>query len=305
MLWPGRQISWKQFGKKLYRGWDEDEVGDVAASLTYYAVLALFPFLIFTVAIAGMMLTPDIVLQASSSLSKVAPGPVTSLLTERLRALMQSHNASLLSFGIVTSIWSASCAVMSLMRALNRCYEIEERRSWWKRQLLAIGTAIGATVVALVVAALLFVLPLLTRLIGLPGSVGWLSLVVAALTTMALWAALYQLLPDAKPRFQILSPGAVVGVLLWLGASWLLSLYVRHLGHYEATYGVLGGVIVLLMWLWVSSVTILLGAEINRILQPERTTEARGRAHGERRAPASPDDRRRRTTDHGGTAQPA
>ncbi|MFI5291041.1 MAG: YihY/virulence factor BrkB family protein, partial [Polyangia bacterium] len=271
MVVPGRGIGWLDFFKQLYRGWNEDWLSDTAAALTYYAMLSLFPFLLFVVALASLLLDPSAVGSMVQALSRFLPAQVTDIVGGRLTELAHSPSKGLLTVGIVLAIWAASRGMVSLTDALNRCYEVRETRPYWRSRPLAIAATLVAGVTGVIAAAIMFFLPVVGGIIGglLGGALTVLRFLGAGVLVLALWAFLYWALPNVKPRFQLVTPGSLVGVIAWLAGSWGFSEYVRHSTSYETTYGTLGGVIVLLVWLWLSSAVVLLGAEINKILTPE------------------------------------
>lgn len=298
MLWPGRDLAWKEVGRRIYREYQDDPLGLWAAALAFYAVLSLFPFLVALVAIVGLILDPGSIARLVSSLHGVVPGEAMQLISSRLNALARSHNTTLLTIGFVAAIWSASRVAATLITLLNHVYQVKESRSWWKQQLLAIAVTLAAGLAALIGVLVMFGVPFLQSLLGSWFVyVAWLRIVVAAMAMMVAWALLYRFLPNVEqPRFRVITPGAVVGVLLWLLASWLFSVYVTHFGNYNAVYGAIGGVIVLLTWMFISSFVILLGAEINRVLAPDdeqtRRRERR-KKHGLSPDAAAPAPRRR------------
>jgi len=270
LLWPGRDIPWKEFFKKLVKELDHDSVDDVAATVTFYCVLALFPFLLFVVGVLSKVVSWDTIESIVQQVSQVMPRDVTTIVSERLTALKSQPATGLLTLSFIGALWSASAGVASLIPALDRAYDVVENRPFWKRRLLAIVTTLGVGLISIVASLIAIAVPALARWIGGPlgTALAWLRLPLAGLIIMVTWAGLYQFLPNVKPRFQPVTPGSVVGVLLWVAASWGFSFYVQHFGSYEATYGALGGVIVLLLWMWVSTMALMLGAEINKILMP-------------------------------------
>jgi membrane protein len=271
MVWPGT----KSFVKQLYRECDHDDLGNTAAALTYFAMLALFPFLIFLVSLMGLVLDPRVTQHLVGELGRFAPGQVTQIVNDRLVALQQSSNRRLLTVAIVGSIWAASGGVTALMQALNRCYDQVETRPFWKTRGLGILVTIAGGVVGVIAVAVVMLVPVAGHFIGgqVGAAIAWLRFPVAGAIMTALWAVLYWILPNVRPKFQLITPGSVVGVILWLAASWGFAEYVGHSRSYEATYGTLGGVVVLLVWMWISSLVILLGAEINKILTPAEKLE--------------------------------
>ena len=171
------------------------------------------------------------------------------------------------------------CAVVTLMEALNRCYGVRETRRFWARWGLAVLTTAVAGVTGLLALGVAFLGPSVAAHVG--GSFGlavrWARLPIAALLVTLLWAFMYWALPNVKTRFRLFTPGALVGALLWVAASAGLNAYVRWSPTYEITYGALGGVIVMLLWMWLSWSAVLIGAEINKVLtstEPLQSSEA-------------------------------
>jgi len=270
LLVPGRDIAWKDFFKKLIKELDHDAVDDVAATVTFYCVLSLFPFLLFVVGVLSKVVSWDTIEDIVHQVSQVMPREVTAIVSDRLTSLKTQPATGLLTFSFLGALWSASAGVASLIPALDRAYDVVETRPFWKRRLLALATTLGVGVVALVASLIAIAVPALSRWVGGPlgAALSWIRLPIAGAIVMVTWALLYMFLPNVKPRFQPVTPGSVVGVLLWVAASWGFSQYVQHFGSYEATYGALGGVAVLLLWMWVSAMALMLGAEINKILMP-------------------------------------
>ena len=215
------------------------------------------------------MITADDAQRIVQQLGEVAPGPATQILGERIQQLGGQQNVALLGLGALFAIWSASGGVMALIGALNRCYDVKEGRPFWKVRGIAILMTIVAGVLALVAALVAVATAPLADWIGGPAgtAIGWLRLPVAGLVMMFLWALLYYVLPDVEQSFRFITPGSVLGVVLWVIASWGFSMYVSHFGSYDKTYGSLGGVIVLLLWMWISSLVLLLGAETNALIE--------------------------------------
>lgn len=282
MRFPGHGMGWKEFLTALKREWTNDRVSDVAGMVTFQGILALFPFVLFLVALAGVLIDPAQEQELIRQFARIAPAAVTQILAERVRSLTQNSSTGLLTASALVAIWSASGGVLALMRALNTTYGVEESRRWWKTRAIALGTVfVGAVLTIVAVALAVAALPIAN---ALPGPVGtalmWLRLPVAGLLMMFLWACLYYFLPDVEQRFRFITPGSVVGVVLWVIASWGFSVYVANFGRYDVTYGALGGVVVMLVWMWISAMVILLGAEINAVVE-HRSPE--GKEPGARR----------------------
>ena len=262
--WP----AGKQFALAFKDRFLKDKLMDVAASVTFFGLLALFPFLLFLVTLAGLVLQPSQIEQFIREVAKVAPDDATRIIAQQIRDIHRSQNVGLLTVGVVGAIWSASGGIVSLMDGLNSLHHVEDGRPFWKTRGIAILTTLGAGA-AVLLAALIGVAagPIAARFAGpVARVVQWLRLPVAGLLIALVWATLYQVLPDVKQRFRILTPGSVFAVLGWLLASWGFSFYVAHFGEYNKTYGAIGGAVVMLLWMWISAMFLLAGAQINAVL---------------------------------------
>ena len=269
MRFPGKGMSFKEFAVGMKDEISRDDVTDMAAAVTYYGFLALFPFLLFLVALASVIITPPQAEQIVQQLSQVAPGAVTQILGDRIRQLGHQQNVSLLGFSALGAIWAASGAVMALMRALNVAYDVKEQRPFWKTRGIALLMTLFSGVLALVAGLVAIAAPALAGALGGPiaTAVVWLRLPAAGLVMMFLWAVLYYLLPDVEQDFKFITPGSVIGVVIWVIASWGFSQYVVHFGNYDKTYGSIAGIIVLLFWMWISALVLLVGAEVNALIE--------------------------------------
>jgi membrane protein len=264
------EMPWRELLKGLKDKVSKDSVTDMAAAVTYYAFAALFPFLLFLVALATLVIAPPDAEEIVQQLAEVAPGPVTQIMGDRIRELTSGgQSVTLLGFGAVAALWAASGAVTGLIGALNRAYDVVEGRPFWKVRLIALVMTIVSAVLGLAAALVGVAAAPLARHFGGPIglAIGWLRLPVAGIIMMFLWALLYYLLPDVQQRFKFITPGSVVGVVVWVLASWGFSKYVANFGSYDKTYGSLGGVIVLLLWMWISSLVVLGGAEMNAFIE--------------------------------------
>lgn len=269
MVLPGKGMSWKEFFTDLKNEYTADKVSNVAGAVTFNALLAIFPFLLFLVALASFIIDPADAQALIKELGRVAPEAVTQILGQRLKDLASGNNAGLLTVGGVGAIWAAASGVVSLMDALNTVYDVNESRPFWKVRGIAILVTISGALLSIIASVAMVATPALANWLGEPlGTlVMWLRLPVAGLIMMFILAMLYYFLPDVEQKFKFITPGSVAGVLVWLIASWGFSVYVRNFGKYDANYGALGGVIVMLLWMWISSQIILLGAEINAVLE--------------------------------------
>jgi membrane protein len=276
--------SWWQVLKRTVREFREDNLTDWAAALTYYGVLSIFPMLIVLVSLlglAGQSATQPLI----DNLGKVAPGPAQEIFTSAITNLQKNQGAAgiVAIVGIATALWSASGYVGAFMRASNAIYDIEEGRPIWKTAPVRLGVTI-VLVVLLVVCAVAVVFT--GGLADQAGKVIGLGSTFLAVWSIAKWpvllvivsfmfALLYWASPNAKqPGFRWVSAGGVVAVVLWVIASAAFAFYVASFSSYNKTYGALGGVIVFLVWLWISNIATLLGAEFNAELERGRRIEA-------------------------------
>ncbi|CAN5500427.1 YihY/virulence factor BrkB family protein [soil metagenome] len=260
----------KQLGTAIYN----DDITDSAAMMAYYAVMALFPMVIFVGSLALLVLPETTVLQGVVMASEALPLSVRQILVERVHSLVLSNSAGFAIVGAVVALWGASRGVVGLTTALGTIYTKPETRSWLRRQLVAIAMNFAVAILVVIALSLLVIGPALghwaTDRFGLGEtfdavwSIGrWVG---AGVLVMFVWALSYKYLPNTDAPLHIFTPGAVIGVLAWLGISALFGLYLSHFNSYEATYGTLGGAIIFLLWLWLSNITLLIGAEINDVL---------------------------------------
>jgi membrane protein len=259
----------KDFARTLAREYKSDDLSNVAGAVTFFGILAIFPFLLFLVSLASLFIDPNTADTLVASLSRIAPRDATNILSERIHSLGSHPSVGLLTLGGLGALWAASGGIVALIDALNKVYDVQERRPFWKVRGLALLTTIFAAVLAIAAMLLAVAAPAAARALGGPlgQAIRWLRIPAAGGLMMFVWAVLYWGLPDVEHRFRLISPGSIAGVTVWMVASWGFSSYVSHFGSYEATYGALGGVIVMLVWMWISAQVILLGAEINAILE--------------------------------------
>jgi membrane protein len=271
--------------KKTLREFSADQCTDLAAALTYYAVLALFPGLLAIVSILGLFgaaeQTTDTVL---AMVSNLASEEAVSSLRGPIEQLTSAPGAGLAFVtGLLGALWSASGYVGAFGRAMNRVYQIDEGRPIWKLRPTMLGVTVF-TVVLLVIGALILVLSgpvaeAIGDVIGL-GPVAltvwniakWPVLIVIAIVVIAV---LYYWSPNIKqPKFRWMSLGSVVALVVWAVATAAFGFYVANFGNYNATYGALGGVIVFLLWLWITNIALLFGAEFDAELERGRELQA-------------------------------
>jgi membrane protein len=289
--------SWKDVLKRTVKEAQDDNLTDWAAALTYYAVLALFPALIVLVALLGLFgQFPDTFNALLDLVRQLGPASAVDTFQEPLRGVIEQKGAagSLLGVGLLGALWSASGYIGAFMRAMNSVYEVKEGRPFWKLRPIQIAiTILGVLLVSLVGIALVVSGPLaeaVGNVVGL-GSTAVTAYQIAkwplaVLVVMGTVAALYYLAPNVKqPKFRWVSVGGIVAVLVWIIASVLFGIYVSNFGSYNKTYGSLGSVVVFLLWLWITNLALLFGAELDSELERQRELEAGLPAHEELQLP--------------------
>jgi membrane protein len=279
-----RARSWWGVLRRTVREFREDNLTDWAAALTYYAILSIFPALLVFVSVLGLI-GESATQPLLDNLTEVTPGPAQEVFTNAIQNLNESQGAAGILFfvGLVTALWSASGYVGAFIRASNSIYEVGEGRPFWKLRPVQIAiTLVMMILVSIGAVAVVITGPLAEQVgnvIGLGDAAvtAWdiakwpvLVLLVSFMFSILYWAA-----PNVRqPGFRWLTPGGVLAVLLWIAASAAFALYVANFASYNETYGSLGGVIVFLVWLWISNVAVLLGAELNAEVERARELEA-------------------------------
>ena len=264
-------LSWSELARRTWREVIEDDVLGLAAQLSYYFFLALFPAILFLLAVASFFPLSNITDDVGRSLGPFVSPQVLELIKEQMQRLANNENGGLLTFGVVGALWSSSAALVSIVGALNRAYDIDEGRPWWKVRLVAIGLTLGVALIVLVALSLVLLGPTVAEKLGQTTGWGapfeWTWLILQWPLVFALVATgiglLYYFGPDAEQDWAWITPGAVAATLLWLLISLLFKVYVANFTDYEGSYGAVGGVIVLMLWFYVSGIAILSGAELN------------------------------------------
>ena len=264
-------IGARELAVRTAREVQADNCLNLAAQLAYYFFLALFPALLFLVALISFLPINGLLDTVTSTLSRVAPGDVISIVQDQILKLAQNQDGGLLTIGMLGTIWSMSSGMDAIISTLNQAYDIQESRPWWKTKLTAIGLTIALAAFIVVSMALVLVGPVLgTKVaawLGLGAAFTWTWNVlqwpfVFALVALGL-ALIYYFAPDAEQEWIWITPGSVLATLLWLLVSLGFKFYVTRFADYNATYGTIGGVIVLMLWFYVSSLAVLVGAELN------------------------------------------
>ena len=249
----------------------------MAAALSYYYVLSIFPALIFLSAVVAYLPVANVFDQAISLIGSFMPPDSMALVRKVLADVVTPNRGTFLSFGILGTLWAASGGFSAAMEALNIAYEVEEARPFWITRPLAIGLTLLIGVLMLVALGVMIVGPefgtWLTTRIHLSWLFAWawpyIHWTVSVLFTVLAVEFLYFLAPNVKQRFWSTLPGAIVSVGCWIGLSYLLGIYFRNFAHFNKTYGTMGAAIALMVWLYWTSFAMLLGAELNCELAKE------------------------------------
>lgn len=288
-LWTRAGLAWKELAKRIWKRFREDRITDQSAKLSFYFLLSIFPFLFFLTSILGLVLRSGERLQQmlEQQLSRLIPPAAYDLLQGTLAEITQGAGGFSLSVAALATIWTASRGMAAVIEGLNVAYDIRQPRSWWKRNLLAVGLTLAVTVcITLALALLMYgarATAMLADYLGYGGFIrgSWTfakNLLMLGLL-LAAFNALYILAPNVKNRrWHWLMPGTVVGVGLWLAASYGFKLYLNYFDRYSVTYGSIGAVVVLMMWFYLSGIAILVGGEVNSEIE-------KAARHGERPVP--------------------
>ncbi|MCW2720874.1 YihY/virulence factor BrkB family protein [Pseudonocardia sp.] len=290
--------GWWQIVRRAMRESSDDNVSMLAGSVAYFVFLALFPGLIAAVTLYGLVADPAQIERQVGSLTSMLPREIQPLIVSQLTSIVSgSHGA--LGVGLVVSLlvalWSASSGTSSLIEAVNLAYDEKETRNFVRRRGLALLLTLGGLVFVLLALALVAVVPLVLNILhlGLVAAVvaqvlRWVLLVVLVILALAV---VYRVAPDRDaPKFRWVSPGSIVATVLWIVGSAAFSFYVDYFSNYNKFYGALAGVVVLLLWLYLTCYIVLLGAEINAEAERQTrrdSTEGEEQPLGERGATAA------------------
>lgn len=280
--WHLRFVTWETLedvALRTVKDVDRHHTLQMAAALSYYFVLSLFPALILLSSGLAFLPTSGVMNPLLGMLSKVLPPDTISLMNQVIMSVITSNRGTLLSLGMLGTLWSASSGFAAAMEALDVAYDVEDDRPIWKTRALSILMALATGLMLLITMPVILLGPRFGEWLAARVYVSRYLVVFWPLIhwTLAAGAAilgvemLYFLAPNVKQRFVATLPGAVLTVVCWVGLSYLLGLYFRHFASFNQTYGALGGAIALMMWLYWTSFIMLVGAEFNSELA--KTTE--------------------------------
>ena len=268
-------ITWSQVMKRTVKEIADDNCLGLAAQLAFYFLMALFPALLFLVALIGYLPVENALSELLAALGTIAPQELVRLLREQLAQIAEGSEASLLTLGIIGAIWSSSAAMVAIIDALNRAYDVSEWRPWWKRRLLAMLLTVALALFVIIALTLVLVGPAMAFRLA-----NWLGLgsAIAFLWALVRWPVIlfcvvfsvdlvYHFAPNRRGGWVWVTPGSVLATALWIVSSLAFRVYVTNFGDYTATYGAIGGAIITMLWFYVSSIAILIGAELNGVIE--------------------------------------
>jgi membrane protein len=287
-------VSWPELLRRTAHEISEDNCLGLAAQLAYYFFLALFPAILFFLALTSYLpFSARLDAALVTYLGPFAPPSVIDIIRQQMQQIAGSHNQGLLTFGVVVALWSSSTAMAALVDALNRAYDVTETRPWWRVRLLSIVlTLVLATLVVAAFVAITVGPDILQALVGSAGvsiaaTTIWdvLRYPVGLVLILAAIGLVFKAAPDAKQHWKWLAPGVLLSAALWILASLGFRLYVSNFGSYQDTYGAIGGVMVMMLWFYLFGLSLLIGAELNsEIEHASRAADAKN--PGERQSAA-------------------
>jgi membrane protein len=271
---PRPHVTVKEFARQFMESFGRNQPLDLAAQLAYFAILSIFPFAMFLLTLVGYIPLHGLDQQILSAIYSVMPTDVAKLCDTTLHEIVGKQHGWLLWSTLGFALWTASGGASGLITALNRAYDVSETRPAWRVKLRALAVTLGGVLAIIVATAALLIGPEIVRRIwgffGFGGAFNvlwaYLRWPVAVLAMMTMVACMYYFLPNVKQKWRFITPGSTVAVLAWILASLGFRLYVGHFASYARTYGALGTVVVLLVWLYLSGLMLILGGEINAIL---------------------------------------
>ena len=270
------RLGWAELLRRSAVEMYRDNCLGLAAQLAYYFFLALFPALLFVVALASFFPLEQTAPEVLETVGPFLPEDVMTILRDQIAKISQGHHGGILTFGLVAALWSSSAAMTAIIEALNRAYQVEEGRPWWRTRLTAIALTLALALLIVVSLALVLAGPaMIERLVpGAPvllwvwGLARWpLAFALVALAV----GLVYYFAPDVEQEWVWLTPGSVLATAAWILASLAFKLYLSRFGTYTESYGAIGGVMVLLLWLYISGLALLVGAELNSEIEHAST----------------------------------
>ena len=302
-MWTLSGLSWKKMAKRIWAEMNHDDIFGDAAQLAYYFLLALFPLLIFLTSAIGLIVGSNTGMRHAlfNYLARVMPSSAFQLIDSTMWEVTNASGAGKLSFGLLLALWAASNGMGAITNTLNRAYNLEETRPWWKQRAVAVTLTIGLSVLIFtalgVVIAGGHVVDYLANHYDLSAALAltWkiLQWPIALAFLLFGFALIYYFAPNFRAqKWKWITPGSVIGVGLWLFASFALKAYLHFFDSYSKTYGSLGAVIVLMLWLYLTGLAVLIGGEVNS--EVESAAAERAAADAKRKGEKDPNEDKQR-----------
>lgn len=289
-----RDLELKKFFTRTYtKAFQEEDLMSNSAQVAFYFAFALFPLLLFLVSLFGMVLenADDLRAEMFYYLRQMMPGSAYDLVQKTIDEVTESSSGGKLTFGFLAAIWAASAGIDSIRIALNGVYNLTEQRPWWKTKLTSLSLTLGLGILVTIALGIIFyggkLLSLILGYINLPISspfvLGVMQVVVILIVLVSVFALIYNYLPAHDDmKWTWVTPGAIIGIVLWVLLSFAFKTYLGYFNTYDKTYGSLGAVIILMLWLYLTALVILTGGTINAVLQeftdPETAEKAANKA---------------------------
>ena len=296
-MWSLSGLTIKQFGQRVWSEIQADDVFGDAAKLAYYFLLALFPLLIFLTSLIGLFLGSGTGLRHAlfNYLSQVMPSSAFELIDKTMWEVSNASGAGKLSFGLLAALWASASGVSAMMQSLNAAYDSKETRPWWKQRLMALVLTVALSILIIGAVVVIFggskIAEHLGATYGFSNAfvVTWkvLQWPIALAFMLLSFALIYYFAPDLRDQdWKWITPGSAIGVALWLLVSFAFKGYLHFFDSYSRTYGSLGAVIVLMLWLYLTGAAVLIGGEVNAEI--ENAAAKRGAADAKRKGSKEP-----------------
>jgi membrane protein len=302
-MWGFGGITWKELGKRVWHEMNEDDVWGRAAQLSYYFLLALFPLLLVMMALLGIFADQGTELRNNliAYLGQVMPASAGDLVKSTVEELSNASGAGKISFGLLATVWAASNGMGAISETLNTAYEVKETRPYWKTRLVAIGlTAALALLIISALALLLYGFQIADAIaikagLGDAFTITWkiVQWPIVLFFILVGFNLIYYFAPDIKKQeWKWVTPGAAIGVALWLLVSFGFKLYLSYFNSYSATYGSLGALIIMMLWFYFTGMAIMIGGEINSEI--ENAAAEAGAPDAKEKGEKTPDENERK-----------
>jgi membrane protein len=273
-MWSLSGLSLKQMATRVWKKMQADDAFGDAAKLAYYFLLALLPLLIFLTSVMGIIIGSGTGIRHAlfNYLSQVMPSSAFQLINNTVWEISHASGAGTLSFGLLATLWAASNGMGAITQSLNRAYNVKETRAWWKQRAVAVGLTMALSVLIIAAVAVVFGGSKIAEWLAASYGFGhvfvmtWkiLQWPIALMFMLLAFALIYYFAPDLSDQnWKWLTPGSSIGVALWLLASFAFKGYLHFFDSYSKTYGSLGAVIILMLWLYLTGLAVLIGGEVN------------------------------------------